>query len=101
MTVRRNRTSPQGNEGNSMIEFVHLVKTGNLVGFYKVFILWIGETCSACLQCPIQKKQSGVEHQVRVSTLIKKKTKFFLIYKEVQKEVVAKSSMTNGLRIYN
>ena len=33
--------------------------------------------------------------------LIKKKTKIFFIYKEIQKEAVAKSYMTNGLLIYD
>jgi hypothetical protein len=32
-------------------------------------------------------------------TLIKKKTKFSIIYKEIQKRAVAKSYMTNYLRI--
>jgi hypothetical protein len=35
------------------------------------------------------------------STLIKKKTKFFLIYKEIQKGAVAKSYMINDLLIYD
>jgi hypothetical protein len=34
-------------------------------------------------------------------TLIKKKKKNFLIYKEIQKGAVAKSYMTNGLLIYD
>jgi hypothetical protein len=35
------------------------------------------------------------------STLMKKKTKFSIIYKESQKGAVAKSYMTNGLLIYD
>jgi hypothetical protein len=34
------------------------------------------------------------------SSLTDKKNKIFLIYKEIQNEVVAKSYMTNGLLIY-
>jgi hypothetical protein len=33
-------------------------------------------------------------------TLIRKEIQTFLIYKEIQKESVAKSNMTNGLLIY-
>ncbi len=35
-----------------------------------------------------------------LGTLIRKKIKFFIIYKEIQNGAVAKSYMTNGLLIY-
>jgi hypothetical protein len=40
------------------------------------------------------------ERKNSYGTLIKKKIKFSLIYKEIQNGAVAKSYMTNGLLIY-
>jgi hypothetical protein len=42
----------------------------------------------------------GIREGGMLGTLIKKKIRFFLIYKEIQKGAVAKSYMTNGLLIY-
>ncbi len=44
---------------------------------------------------------AAVEEKKELIKLIKKKTKIFLIYKDIQKGAVAKSYVTNGLLIYD
>jgi hypothetical protein len=57
--------------------------------------------CSLPVVCT-SKKNNGKElsSKVKYYKLIKKKRKFFIIYKECQKGSVAKSSKTNALLIY-
>jgi hypothetical protein len=61
--------------------------------------MWnFGLICSAVT--PGEKVEASSLLREGQDTLIKKKIKFFLIYKEIQDGAVAKSYITNGLLIY-
>ncbi len=58
-----------------------------------------GQNISGTLACILKDTYENI-FSFKSSTLLKKKTQIFLIYKEIQNGAVAKSYMTNGLLIY-